>query len=173
MLVAKLIAKRPSELQASVIAFMTKTQIVRELRNLADHLDTRIDQVLSCNLPAIGRLSWVTMLSTRAALVGVLEPGTLRTQRKAIQLPFVGERPIRPATGAIQLTSGPCSCWLDDIMAALSELIAAIEQNVEYHVVRNSRLGQKAPRNMLLLGQISFEEVEPTQPTNDPQPWLL
>lgn len=170
---ARLIAARSSDMKAEVKSFMDVTKAVRELRNVADHLDARVDHVISSNLPAIGRLSWVTVLSTRSALVGVLQPGTVRTNKVSVQLPEISERPVRLPTGAVQLTCGSYSCWFDDVIAAVSHLISQIEMEIDVHVQRHGLHGIEAGRNVLMVGEISFEELPAPVSAEDAQPRLL
>lgn len=160
---AKLTASRSSSLQAQVTAFMRGTESVRKLRNLADHLDAMIDRVISSGMPALGRLSWVTVTSTASAVVGVLQPGSVRTNKIKLQLPPVGGRRVRLPTDAVQLAAGQHVCWFDEVIQETGALVSQLEQAIEAHAISSGVVGAEVPRNLLAIGEISFQHIEPSE----------
>lgn len=168
-MVKLLVKKVDHSLRDDVEAFNNGTQTVRELRNLTDHLYQRVDQVLSSNMPAVGRLSWVTVFSTTSARVCVLEPGSMRTQKKSLSLPDVGGGSVHLPTGVISLSAATYMTRFDDVLKAVARLLKALEQTVESFAVANDVVGVEVGRDLLLCGDISFfVEVLP-HATNDPQ----
>lgn len=139
-------------------AFDEETKVIRELRNLTDHLPQRIEGVLASNMPAIGRLSWVTVISTESALFCALDPGTVRSTKKAITLPDVGGRSVVLPTSAVLLSAGSTKAWLDEASLAVHKLVAALESYLEKLVSENNLSGVEAGRNFLAVGEISFPE---------------
>lgn len=138
--------------------FDKATQSVRELRNLTDHLPQRIDSVLSSNMPALGRLSWVTVTSVETALLCTLDPGTIRTKRKSVALPTVGGRSVVVPTGAIQLSAGNSNAWLDEAAVAVHSLVGLVEAHIEHFAREQNLVGVEAGRNLLAVAEISFSE---------------
>lgn len=160
---AKLIAGRSSSLQEQITAFMRGTESVRKLRNLADHLDSMIDRVITSGMPALGRLSWVTVTSTESAIVGVLQPGSVRTNKIKLQLPSVGGRRVRLPTGLVQLAAGQHVCWFDEVLEETDALVSQLEHAIEAHAVSSGVLGTEVARNLLAIGEISFQNIEPVE----------
>jgi predicted nucleotidyltransferase len=145
-------------LKPQIEEFDTATQAIRELRNLADHLPQRVEMVLSSNMPAIGRLSWVTVTSTRSAVVCVLDPSTLRTRRKSMSFPDMAGRQLVSPTSAVLLSAGRSEAWLDDATRAVYKLVDALEVFVSAYAQRAGLLGVEAGRDVAMFGELSFPE---------------
>ena len=47
----------------SPIKLTDELKVIREIRNVSDHIAQRADQIISSNTAALGELSWVTVLS--------------------------------------------------------------------------------------------------------------
>lgn len=147
--------------------FDRDTQSVRELRNLTDHLPAQVDRVISSNMPAIGRLSWITVESTQRVLTCVLDPGTSRTPKVSMKLP-IGGRTIVVPTGAILLASGGSQAYLEDAAAAVSGLVGMLEDYVVQVAAQTGAGDLQANRDFLAVGELAFPGELPVE-GNSPQ----
>jgi hypothetical protein len=155
----KLLSKHLSaSFKKLTVSFDEETRVIRELRNLTDHLAQRVDSVVASKMPAIGRLSWVTVVSTESALVCTLDPGTVRTAKKSLPLIDVGGRSVVLPTGAILLSAGSTKAWLEDAASAVHNLVGALEFHIETLVEQSGIVGAEAGRNFLVVAEISFPE---------------
>lgn len=138
------------------------TQSIRELRNLTDHLPGQVDRVVASNMPAIGRLSWITVESTQRVLSCVLDPGTARTTKKSMKLPLGGRSIVVP-TGAILLSAGGSQAYLEDAAAAVAELVGLLEAYVEQVAAGSGVPDAQAGRDFLAVGELALPDQIPVQ----------
>lgn len=102
------------------------------IRDIADHLPGRLDQVARSGAAALGQLDWVSAPNRPGDLciAGALVPGTVTGMLK---WPAKGLAP-RPAIGQtdyITLTCGGERASLTDAMISLSQLISALEDALD------------------------------------------
>lgn len=119
-----------------------------------------IDRVISSGMPALGRLSWVTVTSTESAVVGVLQPGSVRTNKIKLQLPSMGGRRVRLPTYLVQLAAGPHVCWFGEVLQETDAPVSQLENAIEAHAVSSGVVGAEVARNLLAIGEISFPSIE-------------
>ncbi|MDM0045703.1 hypothetical protein QTH91_14530 [Variovorax dokdonensis] len=67
--------KEPSEVFSPALA--SKPDRIRAVRNVSDHLASRVDYVVARRTPALGRLSWFTLSGELTGLSFLLVPGAL------------------------------------------------------------------------------------------------
>ena len=111
--------------------FMNRTEPIRSLRNVADHLAQRVDYIISQKGTALGELSWINMSSPsdRGCHVFTIIPGTL-TSAIARELPNPAGRIIRTPIDHIQLAAGAHLANLSEDFQDMENIVKAIEKGV-------------------------------------------
>lgn len=89
-------------------------------------------------MPAIGRLSWITVESTQRVLSCVLGPGTSRKPKVSMKIPLGGRTIVMPS-GAILQAAGGSQAYLEDAATAVSDLVVLLEDYVEHIATERGR----------------------------------
>lgn len=110
--------------------FQSLTQPVRDLRNVADHLATRVPYVAAHQSPALGVLTWLTV-NDLASAIGyscMLLPGTTATMTQQVVNP--AGRELTLGTSMIHLAAGEYRVCLSDVTSLLRDRIGKLEQTL-------------------------------------------
>jgi hypothetical protein len=141
-------------------------QSIRGLRNVADHLATRIDYVVAKKTPALGYLRWLTLTEQLKGLTCVLAPGTLPEK---LQFAFANQagRKVQYPTGRILLAAGEYEACLCDAMEVGSQMIRGLEEGLRLAVEEHGLQGQAVGADLFARGEIVFFDTgdEPSVPS--------
>ncbi len=143
-----------------------KLQSIRGLRNVADHLATRIDYVVARKTPALGYLRWLTLTDQRKGLTCVLVPGTLPEKVEFAFGNHAGHK-VQYPTGRILLAAGEYEACLCDAMDVGSQMIRGLEEGLRVAVGEHGLEGRAVGADLFARGEIVFFETgdEPTTST--------
>jgi hypothetical protein len=118
-------------LEAAETSFSNQTLVIRNLRNVADHLAARADYVVARKGAALGILEWVTV--TRAeqneGLMCVLVPGTSQGRTIQHRTAQVGQQVELPS-GFIRLSAGEHEGDLSAVMPELESRVRELEDEI-------------------------------------------
>lgn len=127
------------------------SQHIRNLRNVADHIGTRIDYVAAKRGAALGILHWVTMTrpELNEGLMCVLIPGTVNQGNVQHHTAPVG-REIELPSGYVRLKAGEYESDLSAVMPELEQRVRELETNVRLGVDAIQPPLPTAPADMLI-----------------------
>ena len=140
--------------------FLAQTQSIRLLRNVADHIAQRADQIVARKGTALGMLSWVTVKSEEHFMSCTIRPGTLRTSRTPVINPI--EKSIVLPTGLVTLSAGEHSADLTEAMDWAYRMIKSIEITLEKWLNENGL--SHAPTAADMLAVCEFVHVPSHEP---------
>lgn len=118
----------PRDQRPELLTFLESTEPIRALRNVADHLAQRADQVVACEGTALGLIRWYTVLTSHEGLSCTLVPGRMQDGEFALVNPL--GKSIHPPTCLIELTAGEHTASLSDAIGLLRNRVAQIEQAI-------------------------------------------
>jgi hypothetical protein len=100
-----------------------------ELRNVADHIGTRVDYVLAKRMPVLGSLTWVTIdPDMRGGKTCVLAPGSFIGERTMkLVNPLGREMSLVRLTGLVHLAAGEHRVCLSDVHNLLEPKVRRLE----------------------------------------------
>lgn len=132
MLLPKEMGKPDEDVDQS---FARQTQVIRNLRNVADHLSTRIDYVVSRESTALGILQWVTLTQPEKfeAVLCILVPGGAKKRTISHIIPEAGET-IEGPSGFIRLSAGEYEANLSAVMPQLQMRVRELEEEMSQHL---------------------------------------
>jgi hypothetical protein len=144
------------------VPYLVRTEVIRSLRNLNDHVATRVDHILSSRLPVLGVLKWFTVLDVERGRVAtsVLQPGTIFDSTTMVLIPFGKE--LRVPVSGVQLSAGAHLAELDDVYAACAKCIAEIESSLEASLVAQGAAVGSPPGADMLFSAVLELEVDTT-----------
>lgn len=127
---------------------------VKGLRNNVQHLDGRIDTIISKKQPVWGALSWAIITDNPpiTAKLHTLVAGSFRPGEH--ELPYVGNRQFLLPIDAITLKAGGDALVLSDLMLATTEFAALAESDLAQVIPPNEPYG----RDLHIIADISFKE---------------
>jgi hypothetical protein len=136
--------------------FRVKTQTIRDLRNVADHLAQRVDNVIAKKSSALGFLSWFTFNEAKdGGYMCTILPGTAAVGQKSISVNPSGKT-LTPPTDLITLAAGEYEACLSDAVRETAKVIAALEKAVQQAIDENGLTGSRAGSDFLLTIAIIF-----------------
>ncbi len=114
-----------------LISFNKQTDAVERLRNIFQHLNHEIDNLIKNKSTAFGILNWVVPFdsSAKRCYVCSLQPGTIFKRSTPIINPS-GKRISYPIDQITLITGGETVC-LSDVMNQVSKLISSLESELQ------------------------------------------
>ena len=146
--------------------FISATQSIRKLRNVADHLAQRVDYVIARDGTALGKLRWITLSAgpVDEVLSCTLVPGTMAPGHSPLVNP-VG-RKMRAETDMITLQAGEYEACLCDAVAECERVIRMIEDSLEVEIAARGLLGSQAGADMMAVVVLKLAVNAPDLPPN-------
>jgi len=147
--------------------FSERMQVIRDLRNVADHVPTRVDYILANNSAALGILGWCTLVNASDIHACTIYPGTLV---QSTDVPMVNPcgKAFTPPSDLITLKAGEYSGSLSSTMEDVRQVISALEASFGAWLRDHGLEGQPAGSDMLAIAVIdiggSQDEAVITQP---------
>jgi hypothetical protein len=140
-------------------------QGIRDLRNVADHLATRVDYVIAKKSTALGVLSWFTLVDAEQGrgLSCMIVPGTLSTSDQVVVNP-AGKKFQLP-TGLIHLAAGEYRVDLSETMAKVGQVVSTLEQSLEQALQDAGVAGEHAGADLMVTVGIVFLAGSTNSPT--------
>jgi len=110
-----------------LINFNKQTRSVEDLRNIFQHLNQEIENIIKVNSNALGVINWIAPLdeSTRKCYIESLQPGTIFGRGFPLINP-AGKRILYPID-QITLVASDKSVCLSDVMIQIEKLTKSIE----------------------------------------------
>ena len=130
-------------------------QGVRDLRNVADHLDRRLQYVEAHRSPALGRLSWFTMTGDREGKSCLLVPGTMAPQAGGA-LPNPAGKLFNPPTDHVTLAAGEYEVLLTQAFEVATRMVRAVEESVRAAVAEHGLQGQHVGADTTIILHMAF-----------------
>lgn len=135
--------------------FQDQMQSIRDLRNVADHVAQRVDEVIARRAAALGTLAWFTATSHDTGVSCAIYPGTLRST--TVKVVNACGRHFRTApSGLVQLSAGGYEAELDYAIWAASRVVRRLEGTVQETIETNGLHGQTAGADLLLKVSMQF-----------------
>lgn len=140
--------------------FHVYTQPLRDLRNIADHLVSRIDYLVKTHGTALGTLTWTTVVSTEPVvlLACAIIPGTV-TDRSTLQINPADRNTIIGPTDRITLTAGAISVCLSDVMSRAGQVILDIEADLRVWIDAHPEAGDEAGRDLFTAAAFTLADA--------------
>lgn len=158
---------RMREGDASAQADRDTLQKVRNVRNVTDHLYTRMDHVLAKRSAAMGILSWCTVISPEqgTCIACAIIPGTLGRQSGPIVNP--AGKQIEIPSGLISIKAGEHTADLSAAMTVLRNRVAEIEKQVDDFVDSHNLRGIQAGSDFCIRLSISLDTGAEARPATN------
>ena len=123
--------------------FLSSTEDLRVLRNVADHVHKRIDHLVSKKGSALGQLSWIAVVESEVStkfVSNTIRPGFLAIEVHEQILSSPALVPIDFPVGHIHMKAGECLVNLSDVKNALRTVVGCIEEQLadRYRVMGNA-----------------------------------
>jgi hypothetical protein len=148
--------------------FLRNTDMVEDLRNMVQHLNHEIDNLVDQNEPVFGTLSWFTVLDPTVldpanSLVAScsLVPGTLFVKEDMARMDMSSGEVDLPVD-LIVLSVSEYSVNLSDAMKRVAQLIASMEGELKEQFSRYSVAGA----DLLLAVHVQLGNTEPGKSAN-------
>lgn len=135
-------------------SFRERTQVIRDLRNVADHVAERVDYIVAQNSTALGVLSWFTVLDEQRGLACTIMPGTSATGTAPLPNP-VGKVMI-PPTDLITLKVGEYTGSLSDAMGEMRRVVSSLEASLGSWLCEHGFEGKQAGADVLVVALMEF-----------------
>lgn len=131
----------------------------RELRNVADHIAQRIDEVLSKHSAALGILSWFTATDVNPVqgYMCSIIPGTV-TGRRVAAMPSPVGRSLEFRTVEIWLEAGGYKACLCDVIPHVALRIKRLEESVAAKNLELKEDGPYADSDLIVKASVSFPD---------------
>jgi hypothetical protein len=131
-----------------------KLHKVKQLRNNVQHLDGRIDKIVSKKQPVWGALSWAVIHESPPlkAELHTLIAGTFRQGEH--ELPEIGGRKFAMPVDVITLNADGESLDLSDLILAITEFSALAESDLEQIIPPDVPYG----RDLHIIAEVSFND---------------
>ena len=145
--------------QPGETTFFERTQPIRDLRNVADHLAQRADYVIARNGTALGILSWITPLGddNKRARSSVILPGTLPEFSQPFVQP-VGQKIERPSD-QIVLAAGEYSASLSDVIRDSARMVNRLEETLANYLAESGHNTESRGSDVLISVDLEFEQA--------------
>ena len=149
-------ATLPEKFSPAVVR--AKLQSVNDVRNVADHIAQKIDQIVSLNSSVLGSISWLTVASHSPLTVKTcfIRPGIIRGQFSD-QL-AVPNSPVdfRNDSGCISVSAGKHKCLLSDAFATVCEIVSYAEDHLNA-MFQSPEFSERCPSDMLGIADLNTE----------------
>lgn len=145
------------------VTFQDISSDVRMVRNVTDHLATRIDYVVAKGTPTMGALTWVTFESTERTRFKTcaMTAGTARTGNWEMVNPVGQELVIGPSgrTAQIHIAAGEYRANLSKLIPEMEKRIKSLERDLEA-TFQNHNVGElQAGTDYLIVMEGMIEPV--------------
>ncbi len=114
----------------AVRAFLGATEPIRALRDNVQHIQSRVDRLVSQQLPTWGVISWVTLhdrdpvlIRSHVIVAGSVSPGSHRLENPA------GQR-LRPPMDLVKLTAHGLTVDLGEALRSVAGLVTILENQL-------------------------------------------
>ena len=141
---------------------------VRNLRNVADHLDRRLEYVEAHRSPALGRLSWFTLTGNRRGMSCLLMPGTIAPEAGGA-MPNPAGKDFIPPTDHVTLAAGEHEVSLSDAFAVATRMVRAVEDGVRNVVAEHGLEGQQVGADTTFIMHIGLFDPDTESPPQGEQ----
>jgi hypothetical protein len=152
---------QPSRHEVVEGSFLEKSQSIRDLRNVADHLAQRADYVVTQNGSALGILSWVTIpdpVDLRALSCAII-PGSVQQHRAKLPIPM--GKVVELPSDLIELKAGEYSVCLSEQLPKVREIIELLEKSLDQEFRTKGVRDQNANTDILIIGDIQMHASTP------------
>ena len=139
--------------------FLEKTQVIRDLRNVADHVAERADYVIARDGTALGILSWFTLIDETHGVACTILPGTLANRSASFPNPL-GKK-LTPPTDLITLAAGEYAGSLSDAILDVRQAVTYLESSLESALRERGLDSARGVSDLLLTVQMEFGEQRP------------
>jgi len=132
----------------------------RDIRNVADHLATRAEYLVSKQDTALGQLTWFTFTegSLREGFSCAILPGAVPDGTTHL-VNLLGQ-PLHVPTDAIHLAVGGYRISLSDLVLKVSSLTADLERELEPQIPRSLADSHIMPTDVLIKTLLQFDPPE-------------
>lgn len=131
------------------VPLKTVTKPFRDLRNVADHLSTRADFVVSRGGAALGTLSWFTgfKVDPPTGWMCTLRPGTIRQEPKQTKEPVT--MTVDWPTDQICLSAGGYTANLSSVLPHIEIRVERLEASIRNSLEKLGKLDAPAASDLL------------------------
>lgn len=138
--------------------FFVVTEVVRKIRNVADHIHSRVDHVVAKKGTALGTLSWYTVLDVEKhiGISCLLVPGTALDTMSELLNP--AGRSLQLPTGLITLAAGEYKVCLSDVVTATVQAVEQLEKLLDTFFRENGIRDQYAATDMVYSAFMQFPQ---------------
>jgi len=139
--------------------FRYQTKAIRDLRNVTHHLAQRVDYVIAQNGTALGKLSWITILTIEPIqiLSCAIIPGTLANIEAQLVNPAGRESVVGPSD-LITLNAGEHTASLSEAMIELRRIVETLEEVLSSWISKSGLENERAGTDTLVVALMEFED---------------